>query len=93
VTFVLIPIEYFIFTGSCQLTVSLLFRERTVGALITNGAASSALTDPTPQFSCGRTPADLASENGHRDCGFVGRVCLDKSTFSTHIERIKGLQC
>jgi hypothetical protein len=66
VTFALIPIEYFIFTRLCRLTVSLLFRERTVGALITNGAASGALTDQTPQFPCGRTPADLASENGHK---------------------------
>jgi hypothetical protein len=62
----LIPMSISYLLVYVKLTVSLLFRERTVGALITNGAASGALTDPTPQFPCGRTPADLASENGHK---------------------------
>ncbi|KAL5198751.1 hypothetical protein ABZP36_002263 [Zizania latifolia] len=52
-------------------------RERTVGALIANGAAPGLLTDPTPQFPSGRTPADLASENGHKGiAGFLAESAL-----------------
>ncbi|CAA6675590.1 unnamed protein product [Spirodela intermedia] len=41
-------------------------RERTVVSLFTLDAAPGALTDPTPKFPSGRTPADLASVNGHK---------------------------
>ncbi|XP_062188162.1 calmodulin-binding transcription activator 3-like [Phragmites australis] len=59
-------------------------RELAVGALIANGAASGALTDPTPQFPSGRTPADLASENGHK--GIAG--FLAESALTSHLSAL-----
>ncbi|KAL4302429.1 hypothetical protein GQ457_10G019610 [Hibiscus cannabinus] len=41
-------------------------REQTVAILVSLGAAPGAITDPTPEFPLGRTPADLASGNGHK---------------------------
>ncbi|CAM0906827.1 unnamed protein product [Alopecurus aequalis] len=66
-------------------------RERTVGALITNGAASGALTDPTPQFPSGRTPADLASENGHKGiAGFLAESALTSHLSVLTLKESKG---
>ncbi|KAM0901596.1 hypothetical protein ACQ4PT_019876 [Festuca glaucescens] len=66
-------------------------RERTVGALITNGAASGALTDPTPQFPSGRTPADLASENGHKGiAGFLAESALTSHLSALTLKESKG---
>ncbi|KAK3127743.1 hypothetical protein QOZ80_7AG0577870 [Eleusine coracana subsp. coracana] len=59
-------------------------RERTVCALIANGAASGALTDPTQQFPSGRTAADLASENGHK--GIAG--FLAESALTSHLSAL-----
>ncbi|XP_012853297.1 PREDICTED: calmodulin-binding transcription activator 3 [Erythranthe guttata] len=56
-------------------------RERTVGFLISLGAAPGALTDPTPIYTSGRPPADLASSNGHK--GIAGY--LAESSLSTHL--------
>lgn len=75
-------------------------RERTVGALIASGAASGALTDPTQQYPSGRTPADLASENGHKGiAGFLAESALTshlsaltlKESPSGNVEEICGL--
>ncbi|KAI3920049.1 hypothetical protein MKW98_001305 [Papaver atlanticum] len=59
-------------------------RERTVAALISQGAAPGALTDPTPKFPLGRTPADLASSNGHK--GIAGY--LAESALTTHLSTL-----
>ncbi|CAN6466777.1 unnamed protein product [Victoria cruziana] len=59
-------------------------RERTVVALITMGGAPGALTDPTPQFPPGRTPADLASGNGHK--GIAGY--LAESALTSHLSTL-----
>ncbi|XP_024313805.1 calmodulin-binding transcription activator 3 isoform X2 [Brachypodium distachyon] len=66
-------------------------RERTVGSLITNGAASGALTDPTPQFPSGRTPADLASENGHKGiAGFLAESALTSHLSALTLKESQG---
>ena len=66
-------------------------RERTVGALITNGAAAGALTDPTPHFLSGRTPADLASENGHKGiAGFLAESALTSHLSALTLKEAKG---
>jgi hypothetical protein len=76
------------------------FRERTVGALIANGADPGALTDPTQQFPSARTPADLASENGHKGiAGFLAESALTshlsaltlKESQGGNVEEIGGL--
>ncbi|CAJ2677065.1 unnamed protein product [Trifolium pratense] len=59
-------------------------RERTVVSLIALGAAPGALTDPCPQHPSGRTPADLASANGHK--GIAGY--LAESFLSAQLESI-----
>lgn len=59
-------------------------RERTVGVLIANGAAAGALTDPTSEFPSGRTPADLASTNGHK--GIAG--FLAESALTSHLSAL-----
>ncbi|XWS68294.1 hypothetical protein CRYUN_Cryun04dG0078600 [Craigia yunnanensis] len=52
-------------------------REQTVAVLLSLGAAPGALTDPTPEFPLGRTPADLASGNGHKGIsGFLAESSL-----------------
>ncbi|KAL6867691.1 hypothetical protein ACP4OV_015715 [Aristida adscensionis] len=59
-------------------------RERTVVALIALGAAPGALTDPTPDFPSGSTPADLASANGHK--GISG--FLAESSLISHLQTL-----
>ncbi|XP_064968277.1 calmodulin-binding transcription activator 3-like isoform X1 [Musa acuminata AAA Group] len=56
-------------------------REWTVGTLIAMGAAPGLLTDPSPEFPSGRTPADLASANGHK--GIAG--FLAESSLTSHL--------
>ncbi|KAK1423737.1 hypothetical protein QVD17_19045 [Tagetes erecta] len=60
-------------------------RERTVAFLISQGAAAGALTDPSPRYPSGRTPADLASSNG--DKGIAG-YCAE-AALSTHLQLLK----
>jgi calmodulin-binding transcription activator len=61
----------------CSYFKSSLFREKTVVALIALGAAPGLLTDPTPKFPSGRTPADLASSNNHKGIsGFLAESSL-----------------
>ncbi|KQK21448.1 calmodulin-binding transcription activator 3 isoform X2 [Brachypodium distachyon] len=59
-------------------------RERSVGILMANGAASGALTDPSSEFPSGRTPADLASANGHK--GIAG--FLAESALTSHLSQL-----
>lgn len=59
-------------------------KERTVVSLVTLGAAPGALTDPTPEFLSGRTPADLASGNGHK--GIAG--FLAESSLTSHLSAL-----
>ncbi|KAJ1402239.1 IQ motif, EF-hand binding site [Sesbania bispinosa] len=59
-------------------------RERTVAILISMGAAAGAVTDPSPAFPSGRTPADLASSNGHK--GISG--FLAESLLTSHLESL-----
>lgn len=48
-----------------------------VAFLVSLGAAPGALTDPSPEFLLGRTPADLASGNGHKGIsGFLAESSL-----------------
>ncbi|CAJ1938111.1 unnamed protein product [Sphenostylis stenocarpa] len=56
-------------------------RERTVAFIISLGAAPGLLTDPCPEHPSGRTPADLASANGHK--GIAGY--LAESSLSAHL--------
>lgn len=55
-----------------------------MASLISLGAAPGALTDPTPQYRRGRTPADLASFNGHK--GIAGY--LAESFLSAHLSSL-----
>ncbi|XP_019440343.1 PREDICTED: calmodulin-binding transcription activator 2-like [Lupinus angustifolius] len=59
-------------------------RERTVAVLVSMGADSGASTDPSPTFPSGRTPADLASSNGHK--GISG--FLAESLLTGHLESL-----
>uniref|UniRef100_A0A5B6Z3X7 Putative calmodulin-binding transcription activator 3-like isoform X1 n=1 Tax=Davidia involucrata TaxID=16924 RepID=A0A5B6Z3X7_DAVIN len=59
-------------------------REETVAALVSLGAAPGALEDPSPEFPLGRTPADLASGNGHK--GISG--FLAESSLTTHLSSL-----
>lgn len=54
-------------------------REQTVVILVSLCADPGALTDPTPEFPSGRTPADLASGNGHK--GIAGFLAQSSLTF------------
>ncbi|XP_020588404.1 calmodulin-binding transcription activator 3-like isoform X2 [Phalaenopsis equestris] len=65
-------------------------RERTVVTLIALDASPGALTDPTPEFPTGRTPADLASRNGHK--GIAG--FLAESSLTNHLRalNLKGTE-
>lgn len=56
-------------------------RERTVASLISLGAAPGLVTDPSPKHPAGKTPADLASDNGHK--GIAGY--LAESALSSHL--------
>ncbi|KAI5669877.1 hypothetical protein M9H77_19730 [Catharanthus roseus] len=60
-------------------------RERTVASLISLDANPGALTDPTPKYPSGRTPADLAYSNGHK--GIAGY--LAESALSSHLSTIE----
>ncbi|KAF5448499.1 hypothetical protein F2P56_029027 [Juglans regia] len=52
-------------------------REQTVAFLVSLGAVPGALTDPSPEFPLGRTPADLASGKGHKGIsGFLAESSL-----------------
>lgn len=53
--------------------------------LISLGAAPGLLTDPTPIYPSARTPADLASGNGHK--GIAGY--LAESALSSHLSSLK----
>lgn len=65
-------------------------RERTVGFLISLGAATGALTDPTPKHPSGRTPADLASSNGHKGiAGYLAESSLSSHLFSLELKEKK----
>nr|CAB3455006.1 unnamed protein product [Digitaria exilis] len=66
-------------------------RERTVSALIANGAAPGALTDSTQQFPSGRQPADLASENGHKGiAGFLAESALTSHLSALTLKESQG---
>lgn len=52
--------------------------------LVSMGAFTGALTDPTPQYPSGRTPADLASSNGHKGIGGY----LAESSLTTHLSNL-----
>ncbi|KAJ0010680.1 hypothetical protein Pint_32934 [Pistacia integerrima] len=58
--------------------------EQTVAILVSLGAASGALTDPSPEFPLCRTPADLASANGHK--GISG--FLAESSLTSHLSSL-----
>ncbi|XP_050152182.1 calmodulin-binding transcription activator 3-like isoform X2 [Malus sylvestris] len=52
-------------------------RERTVASLISLGAAPGLLTDPKTKYPNGRTPADLASAQGHKGiAGYLAESAL-----------------
>ncbi|KAK8969768.1 Calmodulin-binding transcription activator 3 [Platanthera guangdongensis] len=59
-------------------------RESAVVTLIALDASPGALTDPTPEFPSGRTPADLASQNGHK--GIAG--FLAESSLTDHLRAL-----
>ncbi|GAU19109.1 hypothetical protein TSUD_79320 [Trifolium subterraneum] len=66
-------------------------RERTVVSLIALGAAPGALTDPCPQHPSGRTPADLASANGHKGiAGYLAESFLSAQLESIDLKRGAG---
>lgn len=60
-------------------------RERTVASLVSLGAAPGVVTDPSPKYPSGRTPADLASANGHK--GIAGY--LAESALSAHLSSLQ----
>eukprot|EP00252_Welwitschia_mirabilis_P014164 TRINITY_DN31208_c0_g1_i1.p1 TRINITY_DN31208_c0_g1~~TRINITY_DN31208_c0_g1_i1.p1 ORF type:complete len:593 (+),score=135.50 TRINITY_DN31208_c0_g1_i1:157-1779(+) len=52
-------------------------REKTVAALIAADASSSAVTDPTTKYPCGRTAADIAAACGHGGlAGYLAEASL-----------------
>lgn len=56
-----------------------------MASLISLDANPGALTDPTPKYPSGRTPADLAYSNGHK--GIAGY--LAESALSSHLSTIE----
>ncbi|KAK4489158.1 hypothetical protein RD792_004952 [Penstemon davidsonii] len=65
-------------------------RERTVAFLVSLGAAPGALTDPTPKYTSGRTPADLASRNGHKGIsGYLAELALSSHLLSLKLKDSK----
>ncbi|KAK7319432.1 hypothetical protein RJT34_04153 [Clitoria ternatea] len=66
-------------------------RERTVAVLVSSmGAAAGALTDPCPEFPSGRTPAGLASSNGHKGIsGFLSETLLTSHLESLNMDEHK----
>ncbi|GLT43948.1 hypothetical protein SLA2020_178700 [Shorea laevis] len=62
-------------------------RERAVASLISLGAAPGLLTDPSPKHPLGRTPADLASANGHKGiAGFLAECSLSAHLSSLNLD-------
>lgn len=58
-------------------------RENTIACLIGLGADPGLLTDPTPGFPSGRTPADLAYDSGHKGiAGFLAESSLTKHLYA-----------
>lgn len=53
--------------------------------LISQGASAGVVTDPSPKYPTGRTPADLASRNGHK--GIAG-YCAE-AAISTHLKLLR----
>ncbi|KAF2284041.1 hypothetical protein GH714_018437 [Hevea brasiliensis] len=65
--------------------------ERTVVSLVILGAAPGALTDPTPKYPTGRTPADLASANGHKGiAGYLAESALSAHLSSLNLDKQDG---
>ncbi|MED6174583.1 hypothetical protein PIB30_070406 [Stylosanthes scabra] len=65
-------------------------RELTVASLISLGAAPGALTDPSPEHPSGRTPADLASANGHKGiAGYLAESSISVQLLSLDLNRDK----
>ncbi|KDP46823.1 hypothetical protein JCGZ_24032 [Jatropha curcas] len=63
-------------------------RERTVVSLVLLGAAPGALTYPTPEYRQGRTPADLASANGHKGiAGYLAESALSAQLSSLNLDK------
>ena len=66
-------------------------RERAVATLVHLGAAAGALTDPSPTFPSGRTPADLASSKGHKGIsGFLAEYSLTSHLASLTMDDLEG---
>lgn len=59
-------------------------REDTVALLVSLGADSGALTDPSPELPLGKTASDLAYGNGHR--GISG--FLAESSLTSYLEKL-----
>ena len=63
-----------------------------MGFLISQGAGPGLLTDPTPKYPRGRTPADLASDNGHKGiAGYVAELALRSHLESLHLKDPNGV--
>ncbi|XP_065874066.1 calmodulin-binding transcription activator 3 [Euphorbia lathyris] len=63
-------------------------RLRTVANLILLGAAPGAVTDPSPKYPTGRTPADIASANGHKGiAGYLAESALSAQLSSLDLEK------
>ncbi|OWM63599.1 hypothetical protein CDL15_Pgr008142 [Punica granatum] len=61
----------------CRESLLLPIAAITVAALVSHGASPGVLSDPSPEFPLGRTPADLASVNGHKGIsGFLAESSL-----------------
>ncbi|KAJ8769524.1 hypothetical protein K2173_005127 [Erythroxylum novogranatense] len=66
-------------------------RERIIASLIHLGAAPGAITDPTPKYPEGRTPADLASMNGHKGiAAYLAESALSAHLCSLNLDKQNG---
>ncbi|XP_015886299.3 calmodulin-binding transcription activator 2 isoform X1 [Ziziphus jujuba] len=66
-------------------------REQTVALLVSLGAAPGAVTDPSPEFPLGRTPADLASVTGQKGIsGFLAESSLTSYLSSLTVNEPKN---
>lgn len=66
-------------------------RERMVASLIALGAAPGALSDPTPKYPSGRTPADLAHAIGHKGiAGYLAESDLSAHLWSLNLDKQGG---
>jgi hypothetical protein len=74
------------FSSPSNLTrcLNLLYQRRTVASLISLGATPDVTTDPCPKYHSGRTPADLASANGHQ--GIVSYLADSASTIPMEVQ-------